>query len=283
MIQQFKEMFTKAHEIINEKEAAKEATKQGIWRIGSSGAIVDGKVYSTQCGRLAQARYLGFQSQPTEEMRYMFNGGLTLESFISERLDILGFEYTKEAEIKTIIEGIELSGRPDFRVKLDSRWIGIEVKSLASPFSVIKLKKNRAPFMKHMIQSCMYMMATQSSKWMVVVGWSFNVNQNGKKIESGMEWFEIEGKGNKFIVRNELGEEFTLPFTCEDLLQYYKDMQQGITDKKLMPRPFEHELNVDTYNRCNYCPQKNACNEYDANKLSFEDWLKRVPITKETK
>lgn len=283
MIEKFKSLFTEAHEKINEADKTQEAKKQGLWRIGSSGALVDGKIYDTRCGRLAQARYLGFQSAPTEEMRSMFVGGLSLEDYIEERLDKLGLTYRKEEEVAVTIGEMELSGRPDYMVLIDGEWVGIEVKSLASPFSVIKLKKNRAPFMKHLIQACMYMVATDSDKWMVVVGRSFNTNQNGMKISSGLDWFEIRINGEGFEVHNELGEKFPLPFTVQHLIEYYKELQSGIDDKRLVSRPTEKELNVDTYNRCNYCPQKSACNEYDAGTLSFEDWLVRVPITKESK
>lgn len=59
-------------------------------------------------------------------------------------------------------------------------------------------------------------------------------------------------------------------------------MKSGLESKTLMQRPDEKELNVDTYDRCKYCKMSNSCNEADTGQLSFEDWLKRVPITKET-
>src|SRR5271166_6283740 len=153
LIKQFKDWMTSAHEKINEEEAAKESKKINTFRVGSSGAIMGtGDALYTQCGRLAQARYLGFQASPTEEMRTMFNGGLTLEDFIEQRFRTLDLQYQKEVEVQgEIASGIVVSGRPDFDVLVKNEdeiyeAIGIEIKSLASPFSVIKFDKNGFPF-----------------------------------------------------------------------------------------------------------------------------------------
>lgn len=282
LINKFKRLLTEAHGLINEEDAAKEAKKINTFRVGSSGAIVDGAVYSTQCGRLAQARYLGFQSPPTEEMRVMFNGGFTLEDYITKRFTTLGLKFVAEKEHNVeVVPGITISGRPDFELTIDGQEIGIEIKSLASHFSVIKRYKNRFPFMKHMIQSATYMTMLNRDSWLIAIGHSFHVRDGAKQYPPAVEWFEMKWEGGKFTVYNEKDQKATLPFDKSHIIAYYQEQKSANEDKRLMARPKEEELNVDTYNRCNYCPMKQACLEYDLGKVTFENWLARVLVSKE--
>lgn len=273
---------TEAHGKINEEDAAKEAKKINTFRVGSSGAIVDGAVYSTQCGRLAQARYLGAQSPPTEEMRVMFNGGFTLEDYIAKRFTTLGLKFVAEKEHNVeVAPGITISGRPDFELTIDGEEVGVEIKSLASPFSVIKQRKNRFPFMKHMIQSATYMTMLNRDSWLIAIGHSFHVRDGGRQHPPAVVWYEMKYDGSKFRVINEKDEKAFLPFDKSHIIAYYKEQQDANNEKRLMARPKEEELNVDTYNRCNYCPMKSACNEYDNGMIDFESWLGRVLVSKE--
>lgn len=287
MIKQMKELFTEAHGKINEKEREKEAAKLGTLRAGSSGALVDDKAYYAQCGRLAQARMLGYQSEPTEEMRVMFTQGLALEDYIEERFKALGLEYGKEEPVETFFDDIGfISGRPDYEVFIRNengglKLVGIEVKSLASPFSVIKQKKNDFPLMKHLIQSVTYMLITNRDEWMICIGHAFFVNQNGKKHNPELRWYHVKKSADGIRVFNESGKAFKLPFDFSHILAYYKEVRSKTENKQLMARPTELELQVDTYNRCNYCPMKSACNEYEANQITFDQWLERVKVTKE--
>jgi hypothetical protein len=282
LINKFKQLMTDAHEAINKTEEAKEAEKINTFRVGSSGAIVEGEVYSTQCGRLAQARFLGYQSPPTQEMRVMFNGGLTFEDFLAARFTKLGLKFHQERQQEgEIAPGIVVSGRPDFEVETETGLVGIEVKSLASPFSVMKQRKNRFPYMKHMIQAATYMTLTGLDSWLIVIGHSFHVNDRGMKIPPALMWYELKYVNGKFIITNDNNENALLPFDKQHIISYYREQQDGIKSKQLMARPKEYELNVDTYNRCNYCPMKSACNEYDKGLIGFEQWLSRVVVSKE--
>lgn len=271
-----------AHEEINKEDEAKEATKRETFRVGSSGAVVNNEVYATQCGRLGQARFLGYQSPPTQEMRVMFNGGFTLEDYLEKRFTTLGLKFTKEvARDGEISPGIVVSGRPDFEVEINGELVGVEVKSLASPFSVIKQRKNRFPYMKHLIQSATYMTLTGRDSWLIAIGHSFHVNDRGMKVPPEVVWYELKYLDGKFVVTNDKNENAILPFDKSHIIDYYREQKAATDEKRLMARPKEYELKVDTYNRCNYCPMKSACNEYDAGLLSFENWLSRVLVSKE--
>ncbi len=271
-----------SHELINKADEAKEAKKVGVFRVGSSGAIVGNDIYATQCGRLAQARYLGQQSPPTQEMRVMFNGGLTFEDFVKTRFEAGNYKFWAERQQEgEISPGIVISGRPDFEIELDGQIIGIEIKSLASPFSVIKQRKNRFPFMKHMIQAATYMTLTKRDVWLIAIGHSFHVNDRGFKVPPAMVWYELTYVDDKFVIENDEGKKATLPFDKSHIVAYYKEQQAATDERRLMGRPKELELNVDTYNRCKYCPMLSACNEYDNGQIGFEQWLSRVVVSKE--
>jgi PD-(D/E)XK nuclease superfamily len=285
VIKKIKEIFSEAHKKINEAEEEKEGLKVGTLRAGSSGALVKGgmALYSG-CGRLAQARLLRYQAQPTEQMRLMFNGGLTLEDYIESRLQASNINYIKEETVECNIEGMVLSGRPDFQILVEEdelqRYIGIEVKSLASPFSVIKQRKNGFPFMKHLIQAATYMLMTERDEWLICIGHSFYVNQNGKKHDPDLKWYRLvsfrEFNRETLYVENEMGEMKQLPFDFSHIIAYYKEVRSKTDSKVLMARPTELELNVDTYNRCRYCYMDSACNEYEVGQITFEDWLERI-------
>lgn len=282
LISKFKQMMKDVHELINKEEEAKEALKLNTFRVGSSGALVEGEVYATQCGRLAQARFLGHQSPPTQEMRVMFNGGLTLEDHLTARFKTLNLNFYQERQQEgEIAPGIVVSGRPDFEVEMEGELVGIEVKSLASPFSVIKQRKNRFPYMKHLIQSATYMTLTKRDKWLIAIGHTFHVNDRGFKVPPSIIWFELKYLNDKFVITNEKNENAVLPFDKSHIIAYYKEQQEATNEKRLMARPKEQELNVDTYNRCNYCPMLSACNEYDNGLIDFEQWLSRVVVSKE--
>jgi PD-(D/E)XK nuclease superfamily len=287
VIAKLKELLKDAHEKINKEEARKEELKVGTLRAGSAGAVVGDSYLYTQCGRLAQARLLGYQSEPTQEMRLMFNGGLTLEDYFETRLKAADIVYGKEEPVQVELEpGIIVSGRPDFDIILElpegRRALGIEIKSLASPFSVIKQRKNDFPFMKHMLQAATYMTMLRRDEWAILIGHSFYVNQNGKKHDPQLKMYVLKFENDKFLVENEVGRRKELPFDKSHILAYYREVKEKTAGKVLMQRPTELELNVDTYNRCNYCPMASACNEYEAGQLTFEQWLERVKITKET-
>lgn len=282
LINKFKKLFKEAHEKINKIEEDKEAAKWGTFRVGSSGALRDGDVYSTQCGRLGQARLLGYQSPPTQEMRVMFNGGITLEDYVQQRLEANNLPFIKEhSHAVELLPGITVSGRPDFEVEIDGEIIGIEVKSLASPTSVIKHEKNRFPYMKHLIQAATYMTLLDRKRWLIAVGHTFYVNERGHKIPPKVTFYELHLLDGSFVVTNAKNENALLPFTKEHIYLYYKEMDAAVKEKRLMSRPKEEEINVDTYSRCNYCPMKSACNEYDNKQIDFQSWLQRIKVNKE--
>ena len=286
MISKIKAVFKDAHLKVNEADQAKELKRLGELRAGSVGALMpDGSAYYSQCGRLAQARLLGEQQPPTAQMRAMFNGGFALEGFIESNLVAAGLEFTKEQPCSAeIAPGVVVHGRPDFDVKLGDEWVGVEVKSLASPTSVIKQVKNDFPFVKHLLQSAIYCILLKRTRWLIVIGNAFYVNERGYRIEPGIRWYELRlDGGDKFIVENEKGVTIELPFKPQHLVDYYAEVLKSTEERRLMPRPTEGELKVDTYNRCNYCHMQNSCNQADNGQIDFEGWVGAVNPNKSSK
>ena len=302
IISQIKEVFSNANEVLNEQRKEEEKAKLGIARGGSAGAITGkGEALYTDCGRKAQARLLGVDSGKSQSDRAMFEGGFALENYIEKYLTVskevnegrlkiklkkqleeffkkAGVEFEKEAELLGKIGEVTVSGRADFRLTLDSETVGIEVKSMASPFSTIKQVKNKFPMIKHLVQSCTYMILWGEDQWLIAVGNVFNANERGFKVQSGLRWYRVyryDGDPVFFNCENEQGETIVLPFTANDIVRYYAQLMQFTKEKSLMPMPTELELNIDTYNRCKYCPMEGACNEYELGTLTFDQWIER--------
>lgn len=282
LFDKIKDIFDKGHEVIAIADAAKEKEKLGHLRAGSTGAIVGDKVYTTKCIRLDQARQLGYQGSISQNDRVMFAGGLALEDYVEQYLRAAGVSYKKEqtTEIEFLYSGQKLSGRPDFELELDGKWVGVEVKSMASPFSVAKQVRNRFPMMKHMLQAATYCMLTKRNEWLICVGNTFHANDKGVRYPPELRWYLLTAKENDFIIENAQGEKIVLPFGRNNILEYYATILQKNEDKVLGPRPHEEELNITTYNRCKYCPQESACNKYDNNQLTFDQFMENVKTEK---
>lgn len=276
MISRIKAIFAEANANLNLQREEEEKKKLGLARGGSAGAIMEnGEALYTDCGRKAQARLLGQQSGKSENDRMMFQGGFAVENHIEEYLKTAGIPYAKEVEKLGLIGDVEVSGRADFDILLDGEWVGVEVKSMASPFSTIKQVKNKFPMIKHLVQACTYTLLYERDKWLVAVGNVFNANERGFKVPSSLRWYSISRKGTSFYCTNEAGERVKLPFTIQDIGRYYLLLQKETQNKTLLPRPTELELNVDTYNRCKYCPMEGACNEFEAGQIDFDTWIKK--------
>lgn len=276
------DLFTKSVGVINDQKAAEESKKLGTCRAGSSGAITkDGAHYYSQCGRLAQARLLGFERAPDAKLLTMFEGGLALENYIEKALTAAGATFKKEEPVKGKIGKVTVSGRPDFDIAIDGEFVGMEVKSMASPFSAIKQVKNGFPLVKHLVQACTYMLLLKRDKWLVAVGNIFFANERGFKVNPGVRLYLVRQDECGFEVENEKGEVVELPFTSKDIVRYYAQLGKATKDKVLMARPTEKELNMDTYSRCKYCPLSSACNEYEAGQLDFDAFMAKVPTIKE--
>lgn len=275
------EVGTKA---INASKAVLELAKLGTARAGSGGAITeDEKHYYTGCGRLAQARLLGFERPPSTSLLAMFEGGLALENFLEKIYLAAGLEFKKEQPISGQIGRTVISGRPDFDLNIDGRWVGVEVKSMASPFSAIKQAKNGYPLIKHLVQACTYMLLSEREEWLVAVGNIFFANERGFRVNPGVRYYEVHKvqSGGGFTVTNEQDKTAPLPFTARDIERYYNRLIRFTGEEKLMARPSEFELKSDTYSRCKYCAMASACNEIENGQIDFTQWMKKVPEAKE--
>lgn len=283
LLAKVKSLMKDAHVQINKDDAAGESVRTGTLRAGSTGAMLpSGEILAAQCGRLAQARFLGQQQAPTTEMRAMFNGGFALEDYLEKQFKASGIEYRRETPVQLeLSKGIVVNGRPDFDIKVGDEWVGVEVKSLASPFSVIKQVKNGFPFMKHLLQAATYAMVLGRDKWLIAIGNSFYARDKGLSIEPGLRWYQLNRVGGEFSCVNEKGSDIKLPFSERDIVAYYEAIRSGVEFRQLVERPHEKELKVDTYNRCNYCHMSSQCNLYDAKQIDFETWISRVPLNKE--
>jgi hypothetical protein len=149
--------------LIEEHEAL-EATKVGVLRGGSSGAMLYGTTPIGNCARKAYLRYKGIKSGDISTDRYlMFDGGLSNEDIWAKiLLRGLPDEWTllREEEVPIRWElpnGTLVTGRPDL-VLLENGTpkVGIELKAVSALWTAKDILVNDEPKLLHMIQAGHY-------------------------------------------------------------------------------------------------------------------------------
>jgi hypothetical protein len=159
---------------IKKEGEAREKSKLGLYRGGSSGCLTaDGKYIGT-CPRLAMLRYLGAQEDHDFGTHMIFESGIGHENYVIKLL--LGNPKVAKIEVfeldsyilepdpritllpeSLVIEknGITVSGRPDFIVTMDDGYkFAIETKAVVSEKKAIKC--TYSPFMSAICQSTLY-------------------------------------------------------------------------------------------------------------------------------
>lgn len=275
LLKKVREIEIKAHEEQTRNDQEKEKGKLGYFRGGSCGALTGEAIYSAKCGRLDQARLAGIQKPITADERTMFSSGLGHEVRLEEVFKAAGLSFSKEPEYVIKKPWGTWSGRPDFEIEVDGELIGVEAKALVSNFSVDKHITANWPFMRHLLQAATYLHMLDRKQWLIAVGHYFYADVNKRKHSPGIRWFHLMLEGNRFILTDGTREEL-LPFKPEHVEAYYREMAAANADKRLMDRPAEFEMGMNSYNRCNYCAMKNECNLADLGKMDFETWLKKL-------
>lgn len=272
-----KQIFKEAFKTLKGKDSLERDKKLGILRGGSCGALLsngDCLQGSTKCSRLDQMRLLGIEKETSEEDQVAFSAGFGHELYIDKHLKESGLEYKREESYTIEKDGLTWSGRPDFEVKIDGEWIGIEAKSLISAFSVAKQVQADVPFMRHMIQSAAYMTFLDRNTWLICIGHYFYAQAGSERLNPSIRWYEMayNEEEDSFIIDGK-----QLPFGKAHIITYYKQLGKWNTQEKLGPRPKELEIGgIKPYNRCNYCPMNSDCNAYDNDQMDFKIWKKRL-------
>jgi hypothetical protein len=170
----FYDKLTNGFANMQEAAVAKEKTKVGTWRGGSSGCITASGSIVGADPRQVVLRYLGVQTPVSYDTQLMFDAGLTNEDSFSQLLDLNGTEYKCEEEIPmkyNLPNGELVTGRPDIvlgnydKIGEDgylstefTPTLGVELKLICSPYSA----HDKASWFKgnvdskHLIQAAHY-------------------------------------------------------------------------------------------------------------------------------
>lgn len=290
MLKKIKQIQKDAFKAVSERDAEANERTVGLLRGGSSGALVGEKSYAAKCARLDQARMLGVQKAVTDAERVMFSAGLGHEVFLEGQfrasgIEFRGPEYFEKHPYRVPVPrdgkpDLMWGGRPDFELKIDGQWVGVEAKALVSNFSVMKQKSADWPYMRHLVQAAAYMLMLNRPNWLIAIGHYFYAQPNpANKIPPQVNWYELRvNEAGELEVENEKHEIQPLPFGIQHVKDYYLDIADRNERKVLALRPTEKEMGMRPYNRCNYCPMKNSCNKYDTQQMTFEEWLEQLKL-----
>ncbi len=283
-----REMLVTGNENENAERLVKAGATAGVLRGAMAGAIVGKDILASKCGRLDQARLLGVERPVSFDERVMFSAGFGHELFLEGKLKLACSEYVREEAVKATIQlngrDVQWQGTPDFQIKVDGEWIGVEAKSLVSNFSVEKQIGADSPFRRHVLQSAHYMTILKRDCWIIAIGHYFYAMAGKVKRDPSIRLYEVQVKDGLFVVHSEEGREIETGFGPENVLAYLKEIVVNTDAKKLMGVPKWVEFGgVRGYNECSYCPAQNICQAYDAGTITFESWLERLPKTTKKK
>lgn len=284
----FREMLLKGNDQENSDRSLKASETSGVLRGAMAGAIVKGEVWASKCGRLDQARLLGVERTVTFDERVMFSAGFGHELFLEGKLKLSCSEFVREVPVKATLKlngrDVEWHGTPDFQIKVDGEWIGVEAKSLVSNFSVSKQIDNDSPFRRHILQSAHYMTVLGRKEWLIVIGHYFYAQVGKVKMDPSVRLYELRIEDGLFVCYSEDGKTIETGFGPENVMAYLEEIAKNTDEKKLMPIPKWFEFGgARGYDECGYCPAQNICSAYDSGKIDFASWLERLPKTKKQK
>lgn len=310
-----KELYLQGRDIEKREHEAKESTKIGTLRGGSSGCIAqDGEIYGT-CHRKALARFNGHQSEIEEISYTWFDAGYANEEAwiqkLTKSVEAMGPNYQLKAEeecpIEWEVDGTKVTGRPDIMVfKNEKPILGLELKVVCAVNAAVNIYCEDKPKIENLLQAAHYSMIHNCPFTLVysfrnrsrVPGWAerhkdklnlsyektFTNSKTGKsftKREYTIEPFTKEFKigfedGHIYFVR-ECGEKVLTDFTADGIKAYYAMIVDMSKNQHLADRPSTKDLYGAPlpYNLCNYCPFQDACDQFEND---YQSWLDKISL-----
>jgi len=157
-------LYQRGAKVMEEDHKKREKEKLNTLRIGSAGCILeDGTVLGTSPFQ-ALARFCGYQFEPSNRAKMIFEGGFMVEAMWEEKLTNAGLAYKCEEDIpmSDTTAGYPRTGRPDMvagniRDEVFEPVFGNEFKSVASVKTAKQVFEDMIPKDEHFIQACGYM------------------------------------------------------------------------------------------------------------------------------
>lgn len=280
------DIFNRGTKKLDSIRQEKEVFKQGWFRIGTSGALVDGQVIGV-CHRIALLRFLGIQGEPSMETRAIWDSGESSE-FVWDRAMRASdeFEILRDTDIQASfqIKGVNGSGSPDMILSSDGvPFHGIELKIMESSSSAVGMWCERKPKADNLIQAAHYSLRLNLPYTLVYTyngicefpWWAIKQHKIPPKtklmpfkMEFGVEWRDDE----LWWTRGE--EAVKTVITKQSIDQYYELILDMQADKDLYIRNTSIDVDKSSapFNKCNYCEMNENCNEYESHN-DYDRWM----------
>jgi hypothetical protein len=280
-------LFRQGTKKLDENRQAKENGKQGWFRVGTSGAVVEGHVIGT-CHRIGLLRFLGIQGEANEITRAIWDSGEANE-FVWERALEADGTYTvlrdKDIPIQFDVRGTPGSGSPDIVLAKDGIPVyGIELKIVESSQSAVGLWLDKKPKADNLIQAAHYAMRLNIPYSLVYTYngisdfpyWAikkYGIAPKTKlqpfKMEFGVEW-----RDDRLWYTTMDGKEVKTSIDKQSIENYYEmilDMQAG-QDLYLPYTSLEVDKSSMPFDKCKYCTFSEACTDYESHN-DYNRWL----------
>ena len=283
-----RKLLTKGQAAQNAVHAAKEVTKRGNLRGGSTGCVgTDGKIYG-ECHRVALARSLGVDKAVDDERHIMFDAGMRAEDSWADKLAAAGAVFKREEEIPVVMEigGKKVTGRPDIVLGHydDATFVadyGLELKGIYSASSAVRVAYEGIPDPKHLAQAGFYSLALgvdysicyTNPSVIEVPYWAQKKFGAAKKIQPFYRIFSMTWKDDTLLYKDEDTTDWIeTVYTKQGIKDFFALVGELESTKTLGPRP-EGGYATGTklpYDKCQYCPFSKSCDNHEDN---YDAWL----------
>jgi hypothetical protein len=279
-----------------------EVAKRGNLRGGSAGVVgTDGKIYG-ECHRVALARLLGAEKDHEANRSIMFDAGRNAEDAWADKLRAAGCEIVREDEYPIVwpIPGTDkvVTGRPDILIGeteffqagtgiVQAKFTpqhGLELKGIYSASSAVRTEIEGVPDSKHLAQAGFYSMALNipytlcytNPSVIEVPYWAQKKFGGPKKLQPFYRMFDLRWNAEVLEYKDEQSTEWVpTVYTKTGIVEYYQLVAEMEQKKDLGPRPTGGYATGEAppYDRCNYCPFQDACDNHGDD---FDHWLAAV-------
>ncbi len=257
------------YEVLAAQRAAKEQFPDAL-RVGTVGCVTPEGVYGT-CHRIAMARLLGYEMEPTRDARIMWAAGDRNEDTWKEILVAGGLRLLEDVSIHTLVGTRSVVGHPDI-VAYDPQTgarFGLELKGIFGMSTLASVLKDK-PKNENLIQAATYAMFLNIPFKLcyTLYHWS---NVGGRQIRPFHKVFDLQWFGDWLKYRPEDAEEWiSTSVTQTGIRAYYTQ----VSNQEMGDRPLADYVdgtpkrNGDT---CQYCEFAMACDRYDTDR-DFDHW-----------
>jgi hypothetical protein len=231
---------------------------------------------------------------------------------LTKSVEAMGPDFELKAEEECPIkwevkDGVMVTGRPDIMIFEKGKPIlGLELKVVCAVNSAVNLYCEDKPKINNLIQAAHYSMAHGCPFTLVysfrnrsrVPGWAerykdklnlsyektFTSAKTGRSftrreytIEPFTKEFLVGFEDDRVYYIKENGERVDTPLTASGIRRYYELIVDMDKEKKLHTRITSKDLSgkLLPYDPCNYCPFKDACDDFEND---YDSWLDKVRL-----